>query len=219
MAAGNRATDKAQVFTMSFPLKDRFSEIELTLDDDVWCDWAMQNGINPHIIAFIKWKPSALYSPPQNTEDKGSTPRGVVRASNMLKNCDDLSSAFAHTLVCAAVGEAFGTEFSSYVTISSKIDFNMLLKNPKKVKELKSNDQLYAICGLLGEHIAKVNITERDKISAMFEISHNLPNEFSLVALNMIKNSCQGGIATFKRIITFYPDHRTLIGASAKFVM
>jgi len=79
--AGNRASDKAHVFSMPFPLRDRFSEIEMNVNDDEWCAWAIQNKINPHLIAFIKWKPDALYRPCDKSSDKGSTPRGVGRAS------------------------------------------------------------------------------------------------------------------------------------------
>lgn len=218
--AGNRAIDKAQVFSMSFPLKDRFSEIELGVNDDEFCEWAMENGINSHLISFIKWKPSYLYNPPKGTEDKGSTPRGIARASKLINHVKDveLDSPIIYNLVSASLGEAFATEFQAYCTCAASIDFEELIKNPKHVKTLTSQDKRFAICGLLGEHIRKADTSDKARLSAMFEICHNMPNEFGVVSLNMMRTSLPSN-AVFKRMLQYYPKFKDLIATCAKYAL
>ena len=219
MAAGNRASDKASVFNMSFPLKDRFSEIELTVDDEAWREYAVTCGINPHLIAFIAWKPSCLYRPPSGTEDKGSTPRGVFRASKLIEKYDDIRHPMIRTLVSSAVGEAFSYEFGGYVSAVGKIDLEMLLANPKRVKELTTPDMRYAICGLLGEHVRKTADTDVKRMAAMYSIVHNMEIDFAVIALNMIRSGFGGDNAKFKKTLIQYPDHKELFKIAAKYAV
>lgn len=216
--AGNRASDKAHVFTMPFPLRDRFSEVEVSVNDEEWCNWAWKNDVNPHLIAFIKWKPLSLYCPSDNTEDKGSTPRGVVRASNLIKSAGlGIENPTVRTLTSCALGEAFSLEFHAYCEVASKIDLEKLKKNPKSVKDLNSPDKWFAVCGLLGEHLRKLKPT--DKATAeLFEVAHELPTEYSVVALNMIRTSYENN-AKFKQALSKYPRFKELLQNAARYAL
>ena len=216
--AGNRASDKAHVFTMPFPLRDRFSELEVSVNDEEWCAWAWKNDINPHLIAFIKWKPDALYRPASGTEDKGSTPRGVVRASKLINESDlPINSPTVHALTSCALGEAFSIEFHAYTEVASKIDLEALMKNPKSVKELNSPDKWFAICGLLGENLRKLKPSD-PKSALMFGIAHELPTEYAVVALNMIRTSFNSN-SKFRKALTKYPKFKELIADAARFAL
>jgi hypothetical protein len=217
--AGNRAVDKASVFNMAFPLKDRFSEIELTVDVDEWCEWALNNGINPHLVAFIKWKPDCLYDPPQKSEDKGSTPRGVARTSKLMQHVNtELSAPIIYNLVSSSVGEAFATLFLAYCTCCAELDFEAMIKNPDVVKSITSPDKRYAICGLLGNNINKVDIKDESRISKMFEIVDKLPVEFGMVAMNIMRHSLSNP-AVFGRMIRFYPHNQKLLTQMSKLTL
>lgn len=217
-AAGNRHVDKAGVFQMPFPLRDRFSEVELQVSDDEWCEYAMNNGISPHIVAYIKWKPSSLYAPPSGTEDKGSTPRGWFRFDKLLKNSKaELTSGVVYNLSASSVGEAAGTMFQAYCKVASKIDLDALLNDPKSVKTMDGQDKKYAIAGLLGEHIAKVDVKDKVRIGKMFEVAHNMSTEFGVVTLNLMRTSV--GTANFKRYLMCYPKFKDLLGSIAKFIV
>jgi hypothetical protein len=216
--AGNRASDKAHVFTMPFPLRDRFSEVEVGVNDEEWCNWAWKNKVNPHLIAFIKWKPTALYRPASGTEDKGSTPRGVVRASNLIEKCGlPIEHPTVHALTSCALGEAFATEFGAYTAIASKIDLDALMKKPKSVKDFQSPDKWFAVCGLLGENLRKLKPTD-PKSAKMFEIAHELPTEYSVVALNMIRTSFDSN-PKFKNALSKYPRFKELLEEAARYAL
>jgi len=224
--AGNRPKDRAHVFSMPAPLRDRFSEVELNVSDEEWCIWAFDNDVNPHLIAFIKWKPTSLYCMPENTEDKGSTPRGVVRASTLLGaggwkaggGSLNIESPKAGALVSMAVGEAFATEFQAYAKVASKIDLDSLMKKPESVKQYaNSPDKLFAICGLLGEHLPRYKPTAPET-AKLFAVAHELPKEYSVVALNMIRTSYKSN-AKFKQALTKYPKFKEILESAARFAL
>lgn len=216
--AGNRASDKAHVFTMPFPLRDRFSELEVSVNDEEWCNWAWKNEVNPHLIAFIKWKPSSLYRPADGSEDKGSTPRGVVRASKLIEECSlPLDHPTIHALTSCALGEAFSIEFHGYCAVASKIDLDALMKTPKKVKDLNSPDKWFAVCGLLGENLRKLKPSD-PKSAKMFEIAHELPTEYTVVALNMIRTSFDSN-PKFKTALSKYPRFKELLEEAARYAL
>jgi hypothetical protein len=216
--AGNRASDKAHVFTMPFPLRDRFSEVEVGVNDDEWCSWAWKNKVNPHLIAFIKWKPSALYRPASGTEDKGSTPRGVVRASKLIEKCGlSIEHPTVHALTSCALGEAFATEFGAYTAIASKIDLDALMRKPKSVMDLNSPDKWFAVCALLGENLRKLKPND-PKSAKMFEVAHELPQEYCVVALNMIRTSFDSN-PKFKTALAKYPRFKELLESAARYAL
>lgn len=216
--AGNRAKDKAHVFNMPFPLRDRFSEVEVSVNDEEWCNWAWSNKVNPHLIAFIKWKPDALYRPADGTEDKGSTPRGVVRASTLIDSCGlPIDNPTVRSLTSCALGEAFSLEFHGYCEVASKIDLDALMRKPKSVKELGSADKWFAVCGLLGDNLRKLKPTD-PKSAKLFEVAHELPTEFSVVALNMIRTSYESN-AKFKQALSKYPRFKELLESAARYAL
>lgn len=201
--AGNRAEDKAYTFEMSLPLRDRFSEFELVVDLDSWVDWAISAKINPHLISFIRWKPSYLYNIEKirNSSEKASTPRGVERASKHI-NDKDISSNFVHTLISISCGEAFATEFQAYVKYYLELEWKHILENPESVANF-SIDKNWAVSGGLAELYTR-NKTDKKLFEKILAVIDNLKPEF--------------GIVTFRYMKEYDPENfSTLVMKSANF--
>jgi len=185
--AGNRAgIDQAHVFEMPFPLRDRFNEICIHPCRDEWVKWAAGN-VNAHLIAFVSWKESYLYKVVEDSVNKSSTPRGIVRASKLIGNNDILSDD-VHTLISMAVGEGFATEFQAYCKHFQDLDFKKIYKNPEMVQGMKS-DKLWAIIGGMTEQFLKG--ADKEKFQAMMYVVDNLEADFAIVALRMMKDTDQ----------------------------
>jgi hypothetical protein len=60
IAAGNREGDRAVTTRMPTPLRNRFVHIDFEVDADDWSLWAIQSGIRPEVIAFIRFRPTLL---------------------------------------------------------------------------------------------------------------------------------------------------------------
>lgn len=186
IGAGNRANDSAYTYPMPAPLKDRFAEIEMVPDSRAWTDWASKNGVNSYLISFIEWKGSYLYSMDKvKGEEKGSTPRGIVRASKMISGLD-ITDDFVIDLVSASCGEAFANEFAGYIAVFKSISWQDIFNNPAIVKNFK-NDKAWAVCGGLVDQL-RMNPSLFDPC---MNVVDNLSKEFGAVAIVMLWNQCK----------------------------
>jgi len=136
-AASNRKQDRAGVQGMLTPLISRFkTRLKLSPDLDSWLDWAYENEIAPEVIAFVKWKPDMLHSfDPDYMDSDGETmsnqpcPRTIEAVSDLFK-----VGLRSHEIMEGAIGEAFATEFLSFIQMIEQLgDFPRRIaqgKNP-----------------------------------------------------------------------------------------
>src|SRR2546421_12986634 len=60
IAAGNRDSDRGVTIRMPTPLRNRFAHLEFQVDVQEWSEWAIQAGIRPEVIAFLRFRPELL---------------------------------------------------------------------------------------------------------------------------------------------------------------
>src|SRR5258705_1979645 len=60
VAAGNRDSDRAVTTRMPSPLRNRFVHLEFEVDLQEWSEWAIQAGIRPELIAFLRFRQDLL---------------------------------------------------------------------------------------------------------------------------------------------------------------
>ena len=58
LATGNRAEDRSGAKPLLAHLNDRLFHIDIETSLDDWCEWAMDNGVNPLGIAFLRYAQS-----------------------------------------------------------------------------------------------------------------------------------------------------------------
>ena len=165
-AAGNRQCDKGHTYDMAQPLRDRFAEVELEVNVEEWIDWARANRVNPHLITFIDWKGSWLNKVDDNVNLKPSTPRGVVRASNLIKDLDVGNTSdgpMIHALISSAVGESFAMEFQAYTKAYAQLNWDEIYRNPASVGDMKIDLQYAVAGGLIDQFVRLVQDSETDK--------------------------------------------------------
>jgi len=175
-AAGNRAQDKGHTYEMAQPLRDRFAEMELEVDAQVWIEWARSQRINPHLISFIDWKKGMLNKVDEDIALKPSTPRGVERASKMISNYDlgsSKDSVIIHQLVSMSVGQAFAAEFLAYTKAYSRLNWKTIFENPESVGEMTDISMQYAVAGGLIDLFTK---SDKETPAKKKELFNNLMN-------------------------------------------
>lgn len=212
VAAGNRASDKAYVFDMPFPLRDRFAEVEVFPDAESWTKWAY-GKVNPHLIAFIQWKESYLFKVNAKSDDKSSTPRGIARASRLI-GTKDITSNKVHQLISISVGEAFATEFQAYTKHFSQLNWAQIYSKPDIVKDFEV-DKLWALVGGLAENYIRERKQEQfDKTVKVILAMRQ--QDFSISTLRMVKDQ---DFKDFKTFIKKCPDFQTLAKKFGKYVI
>lgn len=183
VAAGNRTEDKANIYPMSMPLKNRFSHATLMPPgDDEWIDWALENDIRTDIISFIKFKPGYLHKMNAKSNDNAwPSHRMWAVASHVTKEVTNLEKEYK--LIASCVGEGAATEYHGFVKLKRKINIADILKNPKSVADITQPDLLYSLVSGLAEKYKQ----DKKKMDEILAVIDHLSDEFGVFLLRMMK--------------------------------
>lgn len=179
VCAGNRESDGAIVQSMSTALQSRLVHLDLVIDVDEWCNWAMSNGIDHRITSYIKFKPSSLYTfKPDHTDKTYACPRTWAFANRLI---DEIESSDASALFSGVLSEGVAREFLQFVRIYEDLPkIEDIIKKPETIAISKEPSVLYAVTGSLAHHI---NV---DNAEAVLKYVSRLPGEFQIVAMKSI---------------------------------
>jgi MoxR-like ATPase len=185
IAAGNRLEDRANVYEMSSPLKNRFTHITLRIPTyQEWVDWGFQNQIDDRIISYIQFKPSHMMADLNKAKDTKSaafaTPRSWAFCSELIAgetNLEDLQ-----TYVSASVGDGIGIEFTAFLRLREKIDLDKILDKPEMAKGLEIDMKWSLISAVSEKYRANKKILDKTLGVCMF-----LEPDFSISLLRMLK--------------------------------
>lgn len=144
VGAGNRLGDRAIVTKLSSALANRMAHIDYEINNDDWCEWAVKKGIHPHIVSFVRWRPSALneFDPRNSSAEEAKrvaavrtslrfcTPRSWEKVSISLGSTGD-EELLAETIP-TIIGDAGAVEFQAFrKVIANMPDLDKILKSPK----------------------------------------------------------------------------------------
>lgn len=140
VAAGNRETDKANVFKISAPLANRFVHLTIRPEFYQWKAWAEKSSIHPNVIHFLTLRTPAIFDPPSDQEKAFPSPRSWEFVSKMLdvfdyNEEDDVPEELA-LAVYGCIGEGTGRELVEH------LNTNKLKLLTKKVEDFIKTGKL-----------------------------------------------------------------------------
>lgn len=182
VAATNRRTDRAGVSGVLEPVKSRFGSIvELTPDLDEWCQWAIDNDLEPAIVAFLRFKPDLLCDFKATADLTNSpVPRTWSHADRILKL--NLSTHVQSAALAGAIGEGAATELMAFLRLYHSLpSIDQILLDPSSVAVPKEPATLYALSGALAYRATKDNF---DRISKfMLKMNDAGRGEFAVLVM------------------------------------
>jgi len=146
IAATNRRTDRAGVTGILEPVKSRFLTIvELSPTIDDWSIWAIDAGVTPEIIAFLRFRPDLLSAFEASADLSNSpTPRTWSNVSKILNL--DMPAAIQTPMICGSVGEGAGMEFMAFLSMYRDLpNLDAILIDPDASDIPDSPATLYAV--------------------------------------------------------------------------
>jgi len=181
VAAGNRAEDRANIFELPAPLKNRFIHVELSVPDiESWTKWALENQIDNRIISFLNFRPTLLFKfQYESKEPSFPTPRSWEFASNLIKGIQDIDKVML--LVSSAVGEGAAMEFEGFLRTKKLFNVDEILADPKNAVIPNEPDKLYALVDVLAE---KYKPKLANKYGVL--LLEKIPAEFGALLMKMI---------------------------------
>ena len=139
IAAGNRTEDRAAISQMPAPVANRFIHFNIDCTLDSWKEYAIAQGIDEKILAFLNFRPQLLYNFEKN-QPAWPSPRSWEFADTLLSVDLNIESA---------VGTGAASEFYAYQTIYTELpDVEMIFKG-KDVNVPHEPSLIYAVCGAL----------------------------------------------------------------------
>jgi len=172
VAAGNRQSDRASAQKIPTALADRFGFIFVEPDKDAWVEWANKNGVNPMIVAFIRWRPELLHKMDEADQIVFPTPRSWMKASLV---CDIERTDLRFRAVAGVVGDGAASEYEGfYRTVKSLPEMDDIIKNPSTAMIPDEPSALYAVSTGLARMANKTNfknvMTYAQRLDVEFEI-------------------------------------------------
>lgn len=204
LAAGNRLGDNAGTSPMPMHLNNRFWHVELETSIDAWLQWAehaappplplyreatepKENGLDYRIIAYMKYRPSALLSfDPRSKESAFASPRSWESMSAIMPELEvvvDDDPTLAGEWAAGMVGRAHGHEFVGFMrTLASLVSIEQILADPMSAPISTDPSVNYALATGLAAHV------KRDSIESAFKYIERIGKEFAFVFAKKVEN-------------------------------
>jgi hypothetical protein len=159
IATGNRTQDKSGANRLVSKLYGRVRLFEYTENIDDFSMWALDEGVDPILIQFLRFRPDLL-SDFQPDRKVNPTPRTWVRAS-LVPTTLPTSVYFGN--IAGDVGEGAAAEYTGFRKIYENLpNIDGILLNPSKSDVPKDPATLYALTGALAHRTTKDNF---DRVS------------------------------------------------------
>ncbi len=190
IAAGNRLEDRANVFEMAAPLKNRFGHCQLNIPRvEDWTDWAVRHGIDMRIIGFLQVRRTALFSfTPNLKENAFATPRAYEHLSKLIKDIPSSDLSTIQKIAATQIGEGLESELVSFIRLKDKLNpIDYYLKKPDKCElpdEQTEMDLVWALLTSLAEYYGSKKDT--DTIRRIVKVLNRMNEEYAVFTLKLM---------------------------------
>jgi hypothetical protein len=177
-------------------LEDRFITLDVEVSVEGWLKYAREKGVIPVITDYIAEYPDKLLFKPEDTAEKGSTPRAWEALSRILRETPK-NSPVIFNLITAKVGKTVGANFynfmQNYVNVVKPEDIMKIIgtdldteaKQKKAVKKLSKVTQKI-------EAISAQELAQKMKAEAQ---KGNVPHEAVIVYVASLKHEVGANIS------------------------
>lgn len=175
VAAGNRDSDRAVTTRMPAPLRNRFVHLEFEADSQEWSEWAIQAGIRPEVIAFLRFRPEVL-SLFDRDANAFPSPRSWEFVSRILDSTP--SQYLEYELFAGSVGSGAATEFSAFLQMFRELpNVDAILLDPLHEPVPEKAAAQYAIASALARCASDLNF---DRVCMYLD---RMPIEFRVLCV------------------------------------
>ena len=175
VAACNHESDGGGVSRMSSGLASRFLHLTLVPDLAEWCTWAIGAGIEPVVIAFLRFRPELLY---RFSREAHAFPqlRGWESVSRVVTQQPPADIELA--LYAGTVGQEAGIEFCAFIKLYRSLpSIDAILLNPASAPVPTDVATRYAVASALAHRAGPANF------GRVVQYLDRLPTEYNVFAV------------------------------------
>jgi MoxR-like ATPase len=184
VAAGNRESDRGVVFRMASPLANRFVHLDMESDLGEWKKWASKSGIDQNIIAFVSYRPDALFAFNTNSDSKAfATPRTWEYVNEILKSIPEEDLLF--DMIKGAIGEELAASFLGFKSVAKSLpDIEGILDGTIEIVP-EETSALHILSTALSMRIT--HETRASELDNLLQYTLKLPGEFAVMIVEDIR--------------------------------
>lgn len=172
-------SDDYQVAELDSALLDRFLCVNVTIDAREWLEYARKKEVVQVIRDFISEFPDRLHFTPENGS-KGSSPRGWVKLSDLLKNVEGIGNDVVFDIIKGKVGEVVGAQFFGYFSKYSEVVKTDEIED--YISEIDSDGSVEQLGEKVAKKFSKIEAIRKLEISQEL-CSRHLGKETAKIAL------------------------------------
>lgn len=185
IAAGNRESDRGVVFRMASPLANRFVHLEMEVDSEVWRSWAISRGINETIIAFISYRPDALFLFDKNSDSRSfATPRTWEYVNDILSS--NPNEQLLLPLISGAIGEELGASFLAFRVVAKELPSIDDILDGTCLEIPNNTSALHLLSTAISTRID--DYTSSKKLNNLITYTLKLPEEFAILIVQDLRD-------------------------------
>lgn len=177
---------------------------------DEWCDWAMNNGVEAEVIAWVHENPQCLASFDDGGQEENTyiyhpnkpvkafcTPRSLTKASNVIKHRATLGANATIAGVAGHIGESAARDMMAYATLADKLPaWDSITSSPTTATLPAQADSASSFITIYAA-LARV---EKDTFNAWMTYLRRLDKAYqALFCISVAKSPSKRGIAMSNR--------------------
>lgn len=181
VATGNRTKDRAGANRLISMLSDRMTRYTMDPSLDDWCNWALDHGVSPQVVAFNRFKPGLLSAFDPNV-DVSPTPRAWAERVSPFVDVP-LPDEFA--TYTGSVGEGAAAEFMAFLKMYRALpNPDAILMAPDTYEVFEEPSVLFAVSGAIAARATQGNF-ER-----VMTYAKRMPAEFMVLVVRDSLKQC-----------------------------
>jgi hypothetical protein len=170
---------------MASPLANRFVHLDMEVSVEDWQNWAKSNSIHQTIIAFISYRPDALFA--FNTKDDSkafATPRTWQYVNEILES--DPEDDLLFDMIKGSIGEELAAAFLGFKSVAKNLpDIDKILAG--EINEAPSETStLHILSTALSMRINED--TRASELDNLLRYTLNLPGEFAVMIVQDLRD-------------------------------
>lgn len=203
MATGNRTRDKAGANRIVSQLGNRVMRLEMDVSPDDWQEWALDRGIDPMMIAFLRFKPGLLFDfdPDRFTN---ATPRAWEFAHDIPA---DLPSHQYLSALSGVVGEGAATEYVAFRRMADRLpNIDRIVADPAHAEIPEGAEVMYACTAAL---VARTSV---DNFPSLLQYVERMPSDYQVLYIkNVTQNPALHGVMQHKSFTAWSVRNQNLL--------
>ncbi len=175
VACCNRESDGGGIVKMPQALANRFCHLTMEPDGDDWSKWAIGAGIEPAVIAFLRFRSELLHQF-SRTDRAFPSPRSWEFVSRITAKKP--GNGIEHALYCGAVGDGAAVEYSAFLRLFRELpNIDAILLNPATAALPTQPATMFAVASAMARRATGQNF------GRVLQYTSRLPQEYGIYAV------------------------------------